>query len=252
MTAIATIKNYLDRLSLKFKDLTIKYAFDASIEAHVVELTPNEIYDNNKELMEHWVPFSLDFDSRYKDPIVFISSDSTLRVAHPELKWSNGKRLRRSSRSSICGNQSLMQPAIDRGYDTDITALPSEISACSFLTQHLNALALKYKYVSIKYAFDKDRDMYLVELTPASIYYSNDELRADWIALSFKFGTRYNEDITFITSDSPLYIAKPVREWNTRQYHYNLPPLLAPTKQILAPNCFIIDAANTSHSTHNV
>jgi hypothetical protein len=78
----------LDILALKFPNVTFKYFFDDEITTHIIELTPEEEYNNNTQLDNAWIPIALEFDQLYKqESISFISSDSILAVVKPEKIW---------------------------------------------------------------------------------------------------------------------------------------------------------------------
>lgn len=93
ITPIDFIKERVGRLANDFKSVTIKYGYDYLADAHIVELTPESEYYNNKALDDAWIPMSLEFDNTFlNDVIVFVSSDSTLRVEHPELEWNTSNK----------------------------------------------------------------------------------------------------------------------------------------------------------------
>ncbi|SFO50322.1 hypothetical protein SAMN05428949_5459 [Chitinophaga sp. YR627] len=86
------IRNKLNALADTFKAVNIKYAFNDIIHVHVVELTPVSEYYNNLALDNAWIPLSLEFESLYEtDNIVFISSDSSLRILDAEMEWNSAK-----------------------------------------------------------------------------------------------------------------------------------------------------------------
>ncbi|TAE11812.1 MAG: hypothetical protein EAY72_10170 [Bacteroidetes bacterium] len=88
MTAKQFITETLAKLAVQFPDVTIKYAFNHSIETYVVEFTPTEAYYNNKLLDAAWIPFSMEFEQLFLyDNIAFISSDSILSISQPEIVW---------------------------------------------------------------------------------------------------------------------------------------------------------------------
>lgn len=89
--SIEFIKEKLTLLADDFKMITIKYAYNGAINAHVVELTPVNEYYNNEVLDKCWIPISLDFKRLFEnEDITFISSDSLLKITHPVFEWNAG------------------------------------------------------------------------------------------------------------------------------------------------------------------
>ena len=88
MTAKQFIIENLTKLAQQFPDVQIKYAYNFTIETHVIEFTPEEAYYNNEALDNAWIPFSVDFDTLFLDEsIAFISSDSSLCIQQAENTW---------------------------------------------------------------------------------------------------------------------------------------------------------------------
>lgn len=89
MSAAGYLKEKLEFLSEKFPSITFKYAFDNTIQTHIVEITPETEYYYNKTLDKAWIPISLEFMKLFKDDTIsFISSDSILAITVPELIYS--------------------------------------------------------------------------------------------------------------------------------------------------------------------
>ena len=88
MKTIEFLKERLSKLSLEFSQIQIKYAYNAQIETHIVELVPEKEYYENKSLDDSWIDISLDFSKLFpNENISFISSDSSLAIQQPELEW---------------------------------------------------------------------------------------------------------------------------------------------------------------------
>lgn len=82
------LKENLEKLAQQFPQVQIKYAYNYSIATHIVELTPEKEYYFNEELDNAWIPVSIEFMETFPaDSISFISSDSSLAIAKPELEW---------------------------------------------------------------------------------------------------------------------------------------------------------------------
>lgn len=88
MEAITFLKEKLSGLAVQFPNVQIKYAYNRSIATHVVELTPVSEYYHNESLDSAWIPISIEFMETFlAEDICFISSDSRLAIAQPELEW---------------------------------------------------------------------------------------------------------------------------------------------------------------------
>lgn len=75
------IKAFLEELSKRFPNILIKYAYDAEILTHVVELTPIHDYHHNVELDEVWIPFAKKFNRTFRgEGVVFVTAGSDLAI----------------------------------------------------------------------------------------------------------------------------------------------------------------------------
>jgi len=88
MTSKEYLKIKLEKLSMDFPHITIRYAYNSVINYHVVELTPQSEYYNNNALDDKWIPISLEFMQTFPtEYISFVSDDSTLKVENPEFSF---------------------------------------------------------------------------------------------------------------------------------------------------------------------
>jgi len=88
MPAKEHIRTFLEQLASDFPNITVKYRFDRDIWAHLVELTPLIDYYSNSDLDDAWIPFSKDFDIRYRgEGLVFVTTDSDLAFSDAEAEF---------------------------------------------------------------------------------------------------------------------------------------------------------------------
>ncbi|NIG55014.1 hypothetical protein [Chitinophaga sp. Cy-1792] len=225
-----TIKNYLDTLALKFKDINIRYGFDDMSELHLVELMPEEIYDNNKELLRDYIDFSVEFDRQNQYPILFFSTDPYFKIKKAEMEWSQGKY-----KDPV--------PQIKSAYSVAENVTP-EI----FIKQQLNKLAMKFKKVEMKYAFIEKMDIHVIEVMPPFEYFMNVELRKYWTAISIAFDKLFNENISFICpngTDKTFWITKPDMEWKAGKCLSDKPSLLLTREQVIPQQSFALTTVNS-------
>jgi hypothetical protein len=85
-----------------------------------------------------------------------------------------------------------------------------------FLKNELKSIAEKFPNVHIKYGFNSFIETHIVELLPLIEYTGNKELDKAWIPLSLQFMQEYADDnIAFISSDSPLSLKEVTFEFNS-------------------------------------
>ncbi len=85
-----------------------------------------------------------------------------------------------------------------------------------FLKKELKSIAEKFPNVHIKYGFNSLIETHIVELLPLIEYTENKELDKAWIPLSLQFMEEYADDnIAFISSDSPLSLKEITFEFNS-------------------------------------
>lgn len=88
MEPVNFLKDRLENLALHFPQVQIKYAYNASIATHIVELTPEAEYYFNEALDKMWIPISIEFMETFPtESISFISSDSNLAIDKGEFEW---------------------------------------------------------------------------------------------------------------------------------------------------------------------
>lgn len=88
MTPKEYLQSKLSELAHAFPAVTIKYGFDMYADMHIVELTPESEYYHNPELDSAWIPISSEFQELYpNEDIVFVSTDSFLKVTEPIFEW---------------------------------------------------------------------------------------------------------------------------------------------------------------------
>src|ERR1017187_8306501 len=86
MTIKQFITESLRNLGNNFPNITIKYAFDAMADMHVVEITPQIQYYNNPQLDNAWVDISFKILSNYPNELIsFITDDCSVKIDNPEL-----------------------------------------------------------------------------------------------------------------------------------------------------------------------
>lgn len=92
MEPLTFLKEKLRSLSIQFRSVQIRYAYNNSIATHIVELTPENEYYNNTLLDDTWIPISIDFMEMFPgENISFISSDSNLAIAKAEIEFNTQK-----------------------------------------------------------------------------------------------------------------------------------------------------------------
>lgn len=90
-----------------------------------------------------------------------------------------------------------------------------QMNSLEYLKKELEKIAGNFPKVNIKYGYNDLIDSHIVELLPVTEYYNNNELEDAWIPLSINFIQEFqNEDIAFISSDSPLSLSNIIFEFN--------------------------------------
>lgn len=79
--SVKFIEAKLEELAQHHYDVTVKYGFDYKSEIHIVELTPTAAFYENDNLLDSWIPISVEFKEMFPfEDICFISSDSSLAL----------------------------------------------------------------------------------------------------------------------------------------------------------------------------
>lgn len=87
-----SVKEYLSiklgNMAKNFPHVQIAYAYNSIAETHIVQLTPQLEYYNNKRLDNEWLSICDEFFSKYPlENISFVSDDSDLIHSKPELEF---------------------------------------------------------------------------------------------------------------------------------------------------------------------
>ncbi len=88
------------------------------------------------------------------------------------------------------------------------------MTSVDFLKSELQIIADKFPNVHIKYGYNNIIETHVIELLPLIEYTNNVELDRTWVPLSLQFMEIFNEDVTFISSDSSLSIRNVIFEFN--------------------------------------
>lgn len=89
------------------------------------------------------------------------------------------------------------------------------LRANEFIKQEIGQIARSFPNVQFKYAFNKDIQCHIIEITPLEQFNSNLALDKAWIPVSINFQEQYPKDeIAFISSDSILKIENPEFAFN--------------------------------------
>ncbi|NIG55015.1 hypothetical protein [Chitinophaga sp. Cy-1792] len=112
------------------------------------------------------------------------------------------------------------------------------------IKKHLDALALNFKNVTIRYKVNERTGTHIVELTPEEVFYNNEALDAFWIPFCVEFNLQYEDAIVFISADSTLRITKPDMEWKAGKCLSDKPSLLLTREQVIPQQSFALTAIN--------
>ena len=88
------------------------------------------------------------------------------------------------------------------------------MTSVEFLKSELQIIADKFPNIHIKYGYNNVIETHVIELLPLIEYTNNVELDRAWIPLSLQFMETFNEDVTFISSDSSLSLNSVIFEFN--------------------------------------
>lgn len=77
------VKSIMDKLSSKYEGSMFRYEFDACSRTHIVEVTPLSLYADNKEYGDEEFDYVLDFENRFKETLLFVSTESLTKVSNP-------------------------------------------------------------------------------------------------------------------------------------------------------------------------
>jgi len=82
------LRSKLSALAAKFRNVTMVYAYNSLAETHIVQLTPQQDYYNNRDLDKAWFEISCEFaDSFPYESISFVSDDAKLITTEPEFQF---------------------------------------------------------------------------------------------------------------------------------------------------------------------
>jgi len=88
MLAKEFILEKLQKLSANFPMVEMKYEYNHPAQTHIVELTPESAYYENRDLENAWIDIVQEFMERFPtEDLSFISSDSILRIEQPEYSF---------------------------------------------------------------------------------------------------------------------------------------------------------------------
>jgi len=86
MSAKEFLTDKLKKMSLKFKDIKIRYEYRKSTMSHIVEVIPLLIFNNDEEYMRVEFELEEEFENLFPDEdIVFVSEDSLTEIKNPDL-----------------------------------------------------------------------------------------------------------------------------------------------------------------------
>lgn len=75
------IKNKIEYLKSKFKDITIKYQYKLTTNTHVIHISPLSLYENNIEYLFEEEDIENEFIKLYpSEELLFISEDSLTEI----------------------------------------------------------------------------------------------------------------------------------------------------------------------------
>lgn len=92
MNAKDKIKIFLNELSSKYKDSfeKFRYEYDLSLETHLIEVSPIDLYNNNS-YSEEELRFCIDFTDEFCEDILFISPENIIKIINPEFEICDNK-----------------------------------------------------------------------------------------------------------------------------------------------------------------
>lgn len=91
MTSKEYIKEKLQDLCNNFRNIKVRYEYRNLGNAHIVEVTPQEIYDTDEKYMRFEYEFEEEFERRFPhEEIMFVSENSLIVINKPILEI-NGK-----------------------------------------------------------------------------------------------------------------------------------------------------------------
>ena len=91
MNSIDFLNIELVRIFTKFQNAIIKYEFKSSRNTHLIEVTPLDIYENEKFINEE-INLMDSFNEKYpEENILFVSEESINRVSNPLIIFKNTK-----------------------------------------------------------------------------------------------------------------------------------------------------------------
>ena len=79
------LKQKLNELHERFKNLSIKYQYNAYSNMHIVEVLPLSEYKKNECYLDMESDLSYEFDNKFfPESVLFVSSDSLTKISDPE------------------------------------------------------------------------------------------------------------------------------------------------------------------------
>lgn len=75
------IKNKIEYLKFKFKDIEIKYQYKITTNTHIIKILPLSLYENNIEYIMEEEDIENEFTELYPfEELLFISDDSLIQI----------------------------------------------------------------------------------------------------------------------------------------------------------------------------
>jgi len=79
------IENRLNHIYSKFSEIKIRYEFDSKMKLHIIEILPQNLFEENAEYIYEEIKLEEDFEERFsgKEEILFVSEDSLNKINKP-------------------------------------------------------------------------------------------------------------------------------------------------------------------------
>lgn len=82
------LKEKLLLIIQEFTDIQIRYEYRETIESHIVEIIPNELFENNNFIMKEAELTKAFFEKFPKEELIFISEESVLPIEKVDFELS--------------------------------------------------------------------------------------------------------------------------------------------------------------------
>jgi hypothetical protein len=89
ISSLLFLKNKLEFLTNEIEGIMYRYEFRESSQSHVIEITPREIYENNKVYRDLELKIEQEFENNFpQEEILFVTEGSLIKISNTNISFS--------------------------------------------------------------------------------------------------------------------------------------------------------------------